>query len=164
MSICVLRDGARGQFNKRKVILVARCGLRGPGCLCVDAEMRIIWTTLTRGGHLGILQVTVPPFFSKVHLIFSASKYDPLELYCVLLVVVRVRYVFFFSYPRKHVWKCATARIVVGEGSGAVVADGNASFCLALFNPPPPNNSRFLNRHKKQLRDQGLSAERAGEE
>lgn len=47
-------------------------------------------------------------------------------------------------------------------GRGSSGADGSTSFCFALLFIFL--NSGFLNRHKKQPRDQGLSAERAGEE
>lgn len=93
----------------------------------------------------------------------NASKQEPLELFCFILAVVRVSFVslflyhivFFFS-TSERVCECVSLWHSDSHGREEEQWCACCRWQHTFFHS--------LNRHKKQLRDQGLSVDCAGEE
>lgn len=109
-------------------------------------------------------------FFSDVQCVpshtLNASKQEPLELFCFILAVVCVSFVFLFFHHHQffssffstseRVYECVSLWHSDSHGREEEQWCARCRWQHTFFHS--------LNRHKKQLRDQGLSVECAGEE
>lgn len=92
----------------------------------------------------------------------NASKQEPLELFCFILAVVCVSFVFLVPLPHsffstsERVCECVSLWHSDSHGREEEQWCARCRWQHTFFHS--------LNRHKKQLRDQGLSVECAGEE